>query len=128
MHTILVADDDEGVRKLVTLSLGAAGYTVISARNGKDALELLEREAVDLVITDLTMPEMDGKELSAEVRKRYGVPVVLVSGDRKAALRADVLAAADACLLKPFSIRDLTTTVRLLTLRSGMNELRSRSS
>ena len=80
---ILVADDDEAIRELWTLALTDAGYRVLAARHGREALDLMSTVVPDLVMLDLRMPEMDGptflKELDGSPVFRY-LPVLIVSG------------------------------------------------
>jgi len=78
---ILVVDDHETVRRTVAHILEAAGYEVRVAKDGADALRLLEDGPVDLVITDVKMPGMTGVELSAAIAARPGdTPVLMMSG------------------------------------------------
>lgn len=77
---ILVADDDLGVCRSLQDLFAAEGCQVFVAGNGRDALELLDRVEVDIVISDVVMPDIDGYELFREVQKRGGTPVVLMTG------------------------------------------------
>jgi DNA-binding NtrC family response regulator len=70
-HSILVVDDEPDLRELVQITLERAGHRVVTAENGRKAGEVLARQAFDLVITDVLMPERDGIELIGEVRKKY---------------------------------------------------------
>ena len=71
MARVLVVDDDVLVRETVRLSLQAAKHSVRDAKNGREALDVLEREQFDLVISDIIMPDMDGIELIRTTRKLY---------------------------------------------------------
>jgi two-component system response regulator (stage 0 sporulation protein F) len=76
--TILVVDDDEGVRLLYQMEFSDEGYHVIVAENGKEALRMVEEMAPDLVIVDIVMPDMDGMELMPRILRRHGaIPVIL---------------------------------------------------
>lgn len=78
---VLVVEDEAELRDLYRRVLGAAGYTVLLAPNGRLACRLLEHERVDAVLTDLLMPEMDGIELITWMRREgYRLPVLMVSG------------------------------------------------
>jgi CheY-like chemotaxis protein len=108
MKTVLVVDDEPSV--LFALSEGLAdrkrGPRVITAGNGREALALLESERVDLVLTDLRMPEMDGFELLAHLRRnRPGLPVILMT----ALGRAETEGRLDSveCFTKPFDLPSL---------------------
>ncbi|MBI4617907.1 MAG: response regulator [Planctomycetes bacterium] len=81
MARILVVDDDPAVRELVAEYIAARGHQVLRAANGAEACEVLEREPVELVVTDLQMPVLDGLALLAHVRSsRNPIPVIVVSG------------------------------------------------
>ncbi len=110
LGTILAVDDEALVLRLVRTMLEKSGFTVVTAASGPEALELLTRTSVDLVIADLVMPEMDGTVLAEEVtRRRPGLPVLFISGypDRLKPLNAPVLA-------KPFSLAALVDRVHSL--------------
>jgi two-component system, OmpR family, response regulator len=77
---ILAVEDEPEVLDVIRAMLVAAGHTVISAASGREALELFEREPVDVVVTDLGMPGMTGLTLAEEVKRRRPVPVVLLTG------------------------------------------------
>ncbi|HEY0707775.1 MAG TPA: response regulator, partial [Polyangia bacterium] len=84
---ILVVDDEEPVRRLASLSLQRLGYRVVDAANGRDALQLIEsgKEPFDLVITDLMMPEVGGRELTRQLRTAgHTVPILFMSGSARA--------------------------------------------
>ena len=81
--TILVADDDLGTRLSIGDYLEASGYSILSAENGKEALGMVEAYQPHLVVTDITMPQMDGYELIRQVRRRPSLrllPVVFLTG------------------------------------------------
>lgn len=80
-ETILVVDDETGLRNLTSEMLRQQGYQVFCAKTGKEALELLEQEEIDLLLSDVIMPEMDGYQLSAIVKEKYpSVKIQLASG------------------------------------------------
>lgn len=82
--TILVVDDDPQIRKLVATILKREQHGVITAANGSLALEALENHAVDLVITDLIMPEKEGIETIMEIRQKHPeIPIIAMSGGGK---------------------------------------------
>lgn len=76
--TILIVDDEELSRDAITAGLQGSEYRILSAANGKAAMEVIRNESIDLVLTDLKMPEMDGFELIEQIRKLESRPVVLV--------------------------------------------------
>lgn len=108
MKTVLVVDDEPSV--LFALSEGLAdrkrGLKVITAANGRDALSLLDSEPVDLVLTDLRMPEMDGFELLAHLRRSHpGLPVILMTALGHA--ETDGRLGSVECFTKPFDVPSL---------------------
>ena len=113
-ETVLLVEDEESLRKLARLALERSGYTVLCAPNGRAALELADRHrhAIDLLLTDVVMPEMRGTDLAQVLRGRQpSLRVLFISGYVPAvADRADVSEAN--FLLKPFTLRDLSEKVR----------------
>lgn len=98
---ILVVDDSPTTRTIVRNVLAAAGYSVRTASDGVDALERLRYQPVDLVVSDVQMPRMNGLELTRQIKSQFGFPVVLVTGMEKEEDRREGLAAgADAYLVK----------------------------
>ncbi len=78
---LLVIDDNQDFREMVVQTLLEAGFEVVTAIHGKDGLKVLAESPVDLVVTDLVMPEMEGIETLTAIRKRYPkIPVIAVSG------------------------------------------------
>lgn len=121
MATILLIDDDELVRITVRRILESASHTVIEARNGNEGLELVRAVPLDLIITDIIMPEREGIETIMEIRKlntKIGI-VAISGGGRAQAMDFLPLArklGADQILRKPFSPDELLE-VTDLTLR-----------
>lgn len=77
---LLLVDDDPGLLKLLGLRLTSEGYSVVTAESGAEGLRVLNREKVDLVISDLRMDEMDGMQLFAEIQKvQPGMPVIILT-------------------------------------------------
>jgi CheY-like chemotaxis protein len=116
MARILVVDDDALVRETITLALQAEGYIVFDASDGRIALQILGREAVDLVISDIIMPEVDGIGLILAIQKRHPtLRVMCISGgDRMGQIDYLELAAklgAQLVLAKPFTSRQLLAAV-----------------
>lgn len=115
-ETVLVVEDEDGVRSLITMLLSRNGYTVWEASNGEDALNLCrDRNApVHLLITDLVLPRMNGRELSERMAEQHpGVRTLFMSGyTDDAALKDGVLESRAAFLQKPFSMETLLHKVR----------------
>ncbi len=120
MKRILLVDDVPAVRLSIRAALEAAGYQVLEASDGKEALALLGTQAVNLIVTDLWMPNLDGVELLKRLRAvNANIRVIAISGGgmRKP---IDVSAAlaqtwgADAVLYKPFDNDDLVAEIKRL--------------
>jgi two-component system, cell cycle sensor histidine kinase and response regulator CckA len=114
--TILLVEDEEGVRKLARMILERNGYTVVEAANGEEALRLLERHEsrLDLLVTDVVMPGIDGGEVAAAVKRRFPAAKVLyLSGyTSDAVVRYGIQHHEVAFLQKPFSATSLAAKVR----------------
>ena len=76
---ILVVDDDHEIADLVEIHLRGEGYHVFKAYNGREALELFDREEVDLAILDIMMPGIDGNEVCAKIRETSTIPIIMLS-------------------------------------------------
>lgn len=129
--TLLVAEDDPGTRLSIADYLETCGYSVVAAENGKDALALVETHQPHLIITDVTMPQMDGYELVRQVRRRPALrllPVVFLTGrtDPKERVLGYQLG-CDVYLSKPFELNELGAVVRNLLERMQMIETEWRS-
>ena len=110
--TILVVDDEEYIRKLITRILVHAGYRVINAAGGKEALERLADSGIDLMLLDIRMPDMDGFQTLELMRKRYTIPVIMVTGVGEVASPGDALSiGADDYVKKPFQARELIARI-----------------
>lgn len=118
---ILIIDDNAAVRDMLAIAVGRAGHRAIAAGNGRDGLALLENASVDVVVTDVFMPECDGIEVIREIRGRWPeVPVVAISGGSPS-LDQNYLGVArrlgaSAALEKPFAAEDLMAVIGQLAL------------
>ena len=123
--TLLLVDDEELLRAGVQEMLEMSGYTVITATNGHEAMACLKQHAIDLVITDLVMPKMDGVDFVEQLRQIWpNVPVIVVSGStrnimQRYGIESIQVPGADASLSKPFKGVDLMSQIKeLLGARS----------
>ncbi|MEW6667769.1 MAG: response regulator [Thermodesulfobacteriota bacterium] len=111
MKRVLVVDDEKALGRLLAHALAMEGYVADTADDGVKALRHLEQHACDLLITDYNMPEMDGLELTRQVRSRFpSVPILVVTGDGP----LDVLmkSGATACVEKPVPLDKLLGLVK----------------
>jgi two-component system, cell cycle sensor histidine kinase and response regulator CckA len=115
-ETILLVEDDDAVRLMARRVLDRSGYRVLEATTGAEALRLCEEsgDAIDLILSDLVMPEMGGRELAEQVRARHpGVRLLFMSGyTEDAAMRRSFLDSSDSFLAKPFTPTALVAKVR----------------
>ena len=124
-ETLLVVDDEKAMTDLAYEILTAQGYHVLTANGGKQALAILEREPVDLLITDVIMPKMDGYQLAAQVRQSYPhIRIQLVSGyaddyDRNIEVESAI---QQYTLIKPYVSSTLLSHVRHFLDNSGINK------
>jgi two-component system cell cycle sensor histidine kinase/response regulator CckA len=113
--TILLVEDEEGLRALNARGLASRGYTVLEASNGVEAIEVLDKQgSVDLVVSDVVMPEMDGPTLLKELRRRDpDVKIIFVSGYAEEAFSKNLPSQEQyAFLAKPFTLKQLVAEVK----------------
>jgi DNA-binding NtrC family response regulator len=114
MTTILIAEDDAGIRDLILTTLRRRGFTVLSAVDGREAMDLIEARdvAIDVLVSDIAMPEIGGIELLGLARaRRPEMALVMMSGTNRLELRSDAIASDVTLLEKPFTLQDLTDSV-----------------
>lgn len=120
MKTILIADDDEHIRYLIKELLMKEGFKVMTAENGAESLDVLQKELCDLAIVDIMMPVMDGYLLTKEIRKSYDIPIILLTAknlieDKEKGFESGT----DDYLVKPFEPKELIFRVNALLRRYG---------
>jgi len=117
---ILVVDDEPNIVKALKAYLEKAGYRVVTAADGKDALAVFQKESPDFMILDLNLPGMDGFEVCKAVRKGSDIPILMLTArveetDRLIGLEIG----ADDYVIKPFSPREVVARVRVILRRSA---------
>ena len=121
--TILVVEDEASIAEVVSLYLKRAGYNVQIAADGRQALNILERQIPDFVILDLMLPEVDGLALTRWLRDRSDVPIIMVTARREEIDRiAGLEMGADDYVVKPFSPQELVSRVRAVLRRLGREQ------
>ena len=117
---ILVVEDEASIAEVVSLYLKRAGYTVHIASDGKQAINLFQRQKTDFVILDLMLPQMDGLSLTRWLRDRSNVPIIMLTARREEIDRiAGLEMGADDYVVKPFSPQELVSRVRAVMRRLG---------
>lgn len=129
MVSLLVVEDNESLRKLMRIHLEKAGYEVFEAGDGLEALSVMERHMVDLMVLDIMMPHMDGYELTGELRgAKYTLPILMVTAkDTLDDKRKGFRRGADDYMVKPIDMDEMLLRVEALLRRSniaGQNILR----
>ncbi len=122
MATVLVVDDDPYIRELVGTLLGREGFAVAEARNGREALQRLGEDKIDLCVLDLMMPEMDGYEFCRHARRYHeDLPILMLTarGELTQKVKGFELG-ADDYLTKPFEGVELILRVKALLKRAGI--------
>jgi two-component system KDP operon response regulator KdpE len=110
---VLVVDDEPQILRFLEPALSAAGYDVLRAASGKEALRMIRVAAPDMVVLDIGLPDMDGKEVLQEARNRYSAPILMLSArDREAEKIAALDLGADDYIEKPFAIGELLARLR----------------
>ncbi len=108
-----MADDDERMRELIVRILTAAGYEVLEAEHGRQAIALVRQRSCFALITDLEMPEQEGIETIREIRQSHPtLRIVVISGGSPDNVRAAMMLGATIGLLKPFNREQLLDAVR----------------
>ena len=120
MFQILVVDDDRNTRLLLRAVLQAENYTVFTAENGEDALEVMDREHIDLVVLDVMMPKMDGYEFTRILRQTdNNLPILMVSARQQPAdKRQGFLVGTDDYITKPIDEVEMLLRIKALLRRA----------
>lgn len=116
-RNILIVDDSDELTNVIADFLSMYGHHVYTARDGIDALSCLEREPVDIVVSDIHMPRMDGYTLMTEIRNRYPrTPIILITGfSVSEAKKMAFEKGANAFVAKPFHLKDLKGVIDSVT-------------
>ena len=120
---ILVIDDEPQIRKLLRVSLGAHGYDIAEAKSGQEGVNQTANFKPELVILDLGLPDMDGKEVVRRIREWSEIPIIILSARDQEQEKVDALdAGADDYISKPFGVSELMARMRVSIRRSVHTE------
>lgn len=118
MEKILIVEDDEAVLNFENLELSHEGYTTVIAKDGREAIEIFNKENPDLIILDIMLPELNGIEVLRRIRKTSNVPVILVTAKNETYDKVNGLnTGADDYISKPFAIEELLARISAVLRR-----------
>ena len=129
MFQILIAEDDAQLRQMFCRVLQRSGFTPIPAADGQEALEILEREVVDLIVSDIMMPRVDGYELVQALRESgIQIPVLMITAkDRFQDMQMGFLSGTDDFMVKPVNVNEMVLRINALLRRAKMISERRQS-
>ncbi len=113
MYTVLICDDDTEILNSIEIYLKMDGYRILKSKNGKEALEILEKEDVHCIVLDIMMPLLDGLNATLEIRKNKNIPIILLSAKSEDSDKITGLSfGADDYVTKPFNPLELCARVK----------------
>lgn len=123
MFNILVVEDDPDMRELFCTVLADSGYNAIPAVDGVNALKIIDREYIDLIIADIMMPRMDGYDLTRSLREaNYELPILMVTAkDQFEDMQRGFRTGSDDYMIKPINVRELVLRVEALLRRAKIS-------
>lgn len=120
---ILVVDDTRNVQLMISDFLGGQDFDVLTASDGREALEVVHRDDPDLILLDIMMPTMDGYQFITQLRRESSIPVIMITARQQ---EADIIRGfdlgADDYITKPFRLRELLVRMRAVLRRAGQRE------
>lgn len=116
---ILVVDDDDEIRNLLEICLTNEGFNVVKAFDGEDALNILDKESIQLIILDVMMPKLNGMEVCSIIRRNLNIPILMLSAKSEDMDKIQgIMTGADDYLTKPFNSLELVVRVKALLRRT----------
>lgn len=119
MSTILIVEDEEPIRELIKMNLAMAGYETLEAADGEEALQLINKEKIDLIILDLMLPKYDGFELLPKITSKDIPTIILTARDRLQDKIKGLEMGADDYITKPFEAIELLARIKSVLRRAG---------
>lgn len=121
MESILICDDNQDIVEALKIYLGAEGYTLYTASNGAEALEVVENHSIQLILMDIMMPKLDGITATARLRQKGNIPIILLTAkSEEADLVLGLSVGADDYITKPFRPVELIARVKSVLRRYTM--------
>ncbi|GMQ55906.1 response regulator YycF [Vallitalea sediminicola] len=127
MSKILVVDDEKAIVDILKFNLQREGYSVITASNGEEGLQIFEKEKPDLVLLDIMMPKVDGLQVCKMIRNKYDTPIIMLTARAEEVDKVLGLElGADDFVTKPFSVRELMARVKANLRRTVLDSKESK--
>jgi DNA-binding response OmpR family regulator len=118
--TILAVDDEPKILEVVAAYLGSKGFVVLTAENGRDALDIFEQENVAMVLLDLMLPDLSGEEVCRRIRRKSRVPIIMLTAKSdESDLLGGLELGADDYITKPFSLKELYARMEAILRRTA---------
>ncbi len=123
MEKIMIVDDDRNICELLRLYIEKDGFDAVIAHNGREALNLLEKEKPDLMVLDVMMPELDGWQVCREVRKTSDIPIIMLTAKSETFDKVLGLElGADDYVTKPFDSKEIVARIKAVLRRTGSKQ------
>lgn len=117
-ESVLIVEDEQGIRELLRLFLNKKGYTIFEAKDGKDAMQLVEEKHPDVILLDIEMPGMNGFEVCEEIRKQSKAPILFISCKKEPFDKIQGFdVGGDDYITKPFDFNELEMRIQVLLRR-----------
>lgn len=121
MTTLLIVDDDKEIAQLIRIYAINEGYDCLLAHDGEEALQVIERNKVDLIVLDVMMPKLNGLEVTRRIREQQGLPILMLSAKTEDMDKImGLMTGADDYMTKPFNPLELMARVKSLLRRTYM--------
>ena len=127
MQNVLVCDDDEAILESLRIYLDNAGFNVITAVDGQDALEKVQNNEIHCVVLDIMMPRLDGLKATLKIREKYNFPIILLSAKSEDTDKITGLGfGADDYVTKPFNILEVKARIKAIMRRNSKKSARAK--
>ncbi|MDU5021853.1 MAG: response regulator, partial [Clostridiales bacterium] len=118
-NKILIVDDDNEIRNLLEIYLSNEGFDIVKANDGQEALDIVEKEDIRLIVLDVMMPKLDGIEVCKRIRHKLNIPILMLSAKSEDMDKIKgIMTGADDYMTKPFNPLELVVRVKSLLRRA----------